>query len=84
MRFRQILAFAKKDLIEFSREYEALFWVIVFPIIFLAIAVALWTPSNGQIITMKIGVVYNDSTISLYQFNATTITDILSLSLIHI
>jgi len=78
MRFRQILAFAKKDLIEFSREYEALFWVIVFPIIFLAIAVALWTPSNGQIITVKIGVVYNDNTISLYQFNATTITDILS------
>ena len=72
MNWRGIFAITLKDIKSTLRDKHTLFWLVVFPMMMIAFSAFLWaTPRSPE--TLKVGVVYQDSGIQEYAFNATTI-----------
>jgi len=76
VRFSAIYAIFMKGAKEVLREPEVIFWIIVFPMMYLCISTIWVKPPSA--ITLNLGVVYADETINNYRLNATTIVEILN------
>jgi len=72
MKFRAIKAIFIKDVKQLLRDKIALFWIVIFPMFMIGISYMIWANPTPPI-TLDVGVVYADSTLSDYQLNATLI-----------
>jgi len=77
MKLRAILSIAKKGVLDWMRDPAAVFWTIIFPVFWLALMSALWAGGGSKLLTLKVGVVYEDTGINKYPLNATLVVDIM-------
>ncbi|RLE80992.1 MAG: hypothetical protein DRJ52_05165 [Thermoprotei archaeon] len=78
MKLRAILSIAKKGVLDTLRDPAAVFWIVVFPIFWLALMSALWAGGSSKPLILEVGVVYEDTGISKYPLNATLMVNIMS------
>ena len=77
MKLRAILSIAKKGVLDVVRDPAAMFWIVVFPIFWLALMSALWAGGSSKPLILKVGVVYEDTGVDKYPLNATLVVDIM-------
>ena len=78
MGLRAVLAIAERDIRSTARDKMALFWIVAFPIFMLTMSFLLWANPMPPV-TVKVGVVYEDTTADWgnLTFTARNITDIM-------
>ena len=81
MNSNAIIAILIRGVKEILREPEVIFWIIIFPMLYLSISTIWIKPPS--LVTLNVGVVYNDTTINDYQFNASTIVQIMNETVIN-
>ena len=75
-RLRPIYAFIARDVKRLFRDKASLFWVIVWPIIWILMTAYVFAPmAQGTPVTLSLGVVVEDNTTG--PFNATTLLEVL-------